>query len=142
MLDNFAFRRKDRECERFTIHINAEHVPSIFSFSILVQKCDDLPIRCQTVRFAYPPRRDQVAISLHVSIVTQWDSNPLVRVETELNKESGSRCECFAVSRHIELDRDCFQSGSFTLADIAFDVTDCLTVEMGLLFREQVCLLM
>lgn len=62
-------------------------------------------------------------------------------VEAELDEEAASRRECLAVSWHIELDRDGFQQGSFTLGDITFDVTDYLAIEVGLLFGEQVCLL-
>jgi len=53
--DDFAFRCKDCEGEGFAVHINAEHVPPIWSLSFLFQKCDDLSIRCQAVGFAYPP---------------------------------------------------------------------------------------
>lgn len=78
---------------------------------------------------------------MHVSILTHGDGNSLVWVEAELDEEAASRHECSTVSWHIEFDRDRFQSGSFALDDIAFDITDCLAIETGLLLGEQVCLL-
>lgn len=43
--------------------------------------------------------------------------------------------EMFEASRRVDEIR------SFALGDIAFDITDCLAIETGLLLGEQVCLL-
>ncbi|MCL5680336.1 MAG: hypothetical protein M1465_03295 [Candidatus Marsarchaeota archaeon] len=130
-MQNLSFRRNDRNCEAFAVHINTENVSFREQFGLVLGKIsNNLKSRSKTISFAHPTAFYEIGISLPITVLFNGNSDPVSRINSKFNKIEGFGSEGFAVARNIEFDGNpsnlCFASpyGTFQ-AGINLNIETC-----------------
>ena len=134
LIEDSAFWRNHANSEVFGIHIDSHDVFSLRNFLVLRKISDNLWASSQTECLACPSVFNQAPESLIVSVLFDWNSNPVSRIYSKLNEEIGFCAESLAVSRYVELDCQSINIVGFLSPHLPFDIANYLRIKRGVLF--------
>jgi hypothetical protein len=133
LMQNFAFRRNNRNSEAFAIDINPKDIPLLGKFGILFgQICDNLQTGSQTIGLASPSVFKKIPISVKIAVLHEWNSNPIFRVWCKFNKGHRFSIEWFGdILGYIESDSNASFGWSFASPYKTFNIADNIGMEFS-----------
>ena len=138
LLQHISFRRQNTDSKAFAVNINSKNILSPRQVGIrLGHVSDNLQIGSQPECFASPAASEQFTESVPTSVFPDWNSQSLLRVETEFNESEASSLEGFAVTRNIEFNSHPINTRAFFLfsPSASSKIADNLTVETTVFLR-------
>lgn len=135
LLQNLAFRGKDRDSKTLAVNVHSKNVPSLRQFRPLFGKISNyFKLWSESKCFALPSIRNKRGISLKVPVFLNGNWQSFSRIHSKPNKEAGFGFKDFAVSRNIEFDCNGFEGSAFFSPQVSNEGASDLNVEGGFFF--------
>jgi len=134
LIENPTFWGDYRNSKMLCVDINSKDISSLLDFLFFGEIYNNLQIFSQTKSLANPIIVNQIHKSLIISILFDWNSNPISWIQSQINKEIGFGIESFAIPRNIELDSQSINFICFLLLSIPYETASDLNIERGVLF--------
>lgn len=136
LLQDFSFRRENRNSEAFAVDINSQNIFSLWQNRFFFGEIgNDLQAGSETVSFALPSFVEKVLISLKVPVLLDGNCDSFFGIHSQINEEIGFSAESLAVPsmntkfNSNSLDAVCFNSNNSSL-----NIANDLALEGGFSF--------
>jgi hypothetical protein len=133
LIKDFALCTDDGNGEMLGIDINSQDVLPLWDFLLFGKVCYNLQIGGQTECLTSPTIANKTLKSLIVSILFDWDGNPVPWISSKFNEEIGFRAEGLAVARDVEFDGQPINTVGFLSPRITNQTASDLNVKRGVL---------
>jgi len=132
LFQNLSVGGKDRNGKALAVDVYPKNIFPLRQFSFLFRKIsNNLTVSDKPISLAEPTASNKRTISLKTPIPLDWNSQPLLWIHPELNKEVGFGFKDLAVSWNVEFDSNLPDGGCLASGNISFNITDNLRTKRG-----------